>query len=290
MDRPPTAWFSTISVDRLGVVSSEKWLIDGAIDGSHPSSLVLAAVLRQNDAMGRADRTGPVAVWAHGAGSSATFLSRAFPSDRLGVAESVYLDDRTGDVSAIEASLRKAVESRPGPVVLGGVSLGAHAVARSLSDPPANVVGAILCLPAWTGPAAFVAGLTATAAEAINRLGIYGVLSELPEDDWVTRELADAWSERSDAELVAELERAARQPGPSVEQLRSISVPVAIVGMTDDPLHPASVAAQWGREIARSDVRSLSRDEPQKNLAAFADFARRALRTAFDLNHVPRSR
>lgn len=227
------------------------------------------------------ERRGPVSVWAHGAGSSARFLARAFPSDQLGMAESVYLDDRTGSVSAIEDALRYEVEASSGPVVVGGVSLGAHAAARLLSDPPANVVGAMLCLPAWSGPAGFVAGLTATAAQAIELLGIAGVLAELPADDWVTLELADAWSERTDAELVAELEQAAVQPGPTEAQLRSIGVPVGVVSMAGDPLHPASVSAQWGHEILRSDVRSLGRDEPGKNLDVFADVARAALRAAF---------
>ena len=258
--------------------------------GSGQTTSDQVEVLRQDDVMDEVTRRkseparkqrGPVSVWAHGAGSSATFLSRAFPPDRLGMADSVYLDDRTADVSVIEAALRREVEASPGRVVLGGVSIGAHAAARLLSDPPDNVIGAMLCLPAWSGPAAYIAGLTATAAEAIDRLGIAGVLEELPKDDWVTRELADAWSERTDEELVAELELAALQPGPSAEQLRSIAVPVGIVRMTDDPLHPASVSAQWGREIPRSNVQSLSRDEPGKDLTVFADAARAALRAAF---------
>jgi pimeloyl-ACP methyl ester carboxylesterase len=227
------------------------------------------------------DERGPLSIWAHGAGSSAAFLARSFPSDQLGMADSVYLDDRSADVSTIEAALRQEAESTARPVVLGGVSLGAHAAARVLSDPPINVVGAMLCLPAWTGPAAYVAGLTATAADAVAQLGIAGILAELPEEDWVTQQLADAWAERTDAELGAELAHAAQQPGPSVEQLRSIGVPVGIVSMTGDPLHPASVSAQWSREIPRSAVRTIGRDDPGKGLAVLARSARIALRESY---------
>lgn len=223
----------------------------------------------------------PIAVLAHGAASSSGFLAQAFPADRLGVGSCAYLDDRTGSVSQIRASLRKTIERLDAPVIVGGVSIGSHAAAQLLADPPLNVIGAVLCLPAWTGAPESVADMTGVAAEAVAVLGQAGVLAELPEEDWVTEQLREAWAQRSDAELTAELRMASKQPGPTSAQLRAIRVPVGLVHIDNDPLHPASVAAQWAREIPRSAVASVGRAAPGEDLAIFADAARRALREAW---------
>ncbi|MDA9913161.1 alpha/beta hydrolase [Candidatus Nanopelagicales bacterium] len=226
-------------------------------------------------------RKPPIAILAHGAGSSGEFLARAFPADRLGVADCIYLDDRTGDINRIQENLRSAVQDTDAPVLLGGVSLGAHAAAMVLSDPPSNVVGGLLILPAWSGANQPVADLTAIAAEAVRSLGSQGVLQELPTTDWVTEQLSLAWARRTDESLVNELATAAEQPGPTLAQLRTIPVPVGLVKLQQDPLHPATVAELWSREIPAASVTQLLRDEPAPDLAVFADAARAALRAGF---------
>jgi pimeloyl-ACP methyl ester carboxylesterase len=226
-------------------------------------------------------RKSPVAILAHGAGSSADFLACAFPADRLGVSRAHYLENRTGDVQQIKAALLTAARDIDAPVLLGGVSLGAHAATLALPHAPKNVVGGVLALPAWTGSGQPVAELTAVAAEAIAALGTAEILTQLPPADWVTHHLRLAWAQRTDAELARELANAAQQDGPSLANLRGITVPVGLVKLEDDPLHPAAVADLWAREIPAASTMGLARDEPGTDLAVFADAARAALRAAF---------
>ncbi len=220
-------------------------------------------------------------VLAHGAGSSSRFLERAFPAEALGAAECRYLDDRTGRIGEVMTGLAAAAPP-PRPTVLGGVSLGAHATARLLARPdlPAHVVGGLVVMPAWTGPPGRVADMTAAAADAVAALGTAGVLAELDPDDWVTPLLAGAWAERTDGDLVAELAAAATQPGPDEEMLRRIRVPVGIVALGDDPLHPESVARRWHDLIPHSALLQIPRSEPATDLSVFGATAGRALAAA----------
>lgn len=218
-------------------------------------------------------------VLAHGAGSCAAFLADAFPADRVGVAAAEYLDDRTGDRAAVEEALACACAQVDGPVVVGGVSLGAHAAAALLASDhaPRNAVAGLVVMPAWTGPPDRVAALTAAAAGALAALTPAGVLADLDSDDWVTPQLARAWAMRDVDLLVSELERAAVRPAPTEAELRRIGVPVALVALRSDPLHPEAVAKRWARAIPRSTLVTIARSEPAHDLAVFADRARDAL-------------
>lgn len=222
------------------------------------------------------------AVLAHGAGSGSRFLQRAFPADRLGMAHVRCLDDRTGNVARVARMLRAACPDDR-HVIVGGVSLGAHAAAGLLASRhrPAQVRAGLLVMPAWTGPPDVVADLTATAADAVASLGPEGVLADLDPSDWVTAELADAWAWRDPGELSAELREAARQPAPTKSDLAAIDVPVAVVALAGDPLHPESVARRWAELIPAAGVAVLGRDEPASDRAVFADAACDALADAF---------
>lgn len=223
-------------------------------------------------------------VLAHGAGSSAQFLAAAFPAHRIGagVRAACYLDDRTGDVGAIAAGLARACAEVAGPVVVGGVSLGAHAAAGLLAGPkaPANAVAGLVVMPAWTGPPDRIAHLTAAAAAALAALSPAGVLAELDADDWVTPQLRLAWSLRDPDDLVAELQLAATQPAPSERELSHVRVPVGVVALADDTLHPEAVARRWAGALRTSAVARLSRDDPARDLAVFADRAGQSLAAA----------
>lgn len=222
------------------------------------------------------------AVMAHGAGSGSGFLQRAFPADRLGVAKVTYVDDRTGSVARVARMLRSASHDDR-PTLVGGVSLGAHAAAGLLCSRhrPPHVAAGLLIMPAWTGPPDVVADLTATAADAVATLGPDGVLADLDATDWVTAELGDAWAWRDRAELAAELREAASQPAPTTSDLAAIDVPVAVVALAGDPLHPESVARRWSELIPASGLAVLGRDEPARDRAVFADAACAALAGAF---------
>lgn len=217
-------------------------------------------------------------VMAHGAGSGSEFLSVAFAADQVGVAQTGFVDDRTGKVGAVMTRLARAATD-PAPTILGGVSLGGHAAARLLAraDLPGHVVAGLIVMPAWSGQPGRVAGMTGAAADALAALGPAGVLGELDPHDWVTPLLARAWALRTPQDLVAELRAAADSAGPTEEELAAIRVPVGIVALADDPLHPAAVARAWQRTIPRAVLVELGREAPAGDLGAFGRAAKAAL-------------
>jgi len=224
-----------------------------------------------------------VAVLAHGAGSTAEFLQRAFPADRLGVAECRYVENRSGDLTQIQRSLRLAAITADLPVILGGVSLGGHAAAALLasSEAPPQAIAGLVCLPAWLGAPEEVASMTASAAADIAHRGSQAVLAELDPTDWVVNELAAAWRNLDDELLATELRATSRQPALTVTHLAQLRYPIGVVALANDPLHPQIAAQKWAATLPRSGLSLMARDEPAADRAVFADHARRALTDAW---------
>lgn len=217
-------------------------------------------------------------VMAHGAGSDSGFLSQAFTAGDMGVTDTRFVDDRTGLITAVMNGLAAAA-TPDRPTVLGGVSLGAHAAARLLArhDRPQHIVAGVLVMPAWTSGPDRLADLTSAAADALAALGPEGVLAELDPHDWVTPLLRTAWSRRQPSALVAELRTAALQPGPTRQELGAIEIPVVILALRDDPLHPIQVARSWQQWIPRAHIVELDRGAPDGDLAVFGRRAAEAL-------------
>lgn len=216
----------------------------------------------------------PVLIMAHGAGSSADFLARAFPARACGAATR-YLDDRTGAVTNItEQLLACAGEAarRGDRPVLGGVSIGAHAAALACArSAPGMLAGAVLVMPAWLGPAP-AGSPTAMAAAEISAIGAQGVLARLDDDpalrdDWVVAELRSAWRDR--ATLPHELAAAAAGAAPGVAALSMLRLPVLVVALADDPVHPLRVARAWSDAVPGADFEVIGRDEPAADLTVF---------------------
>jgi pimeloyl-ACP methyl ester carboxylesterase len=137
------------------------------------------------------------------------------------------------------------------PIVVGGVSLGAHVAARWAARNPGRCAGLILALPAWTGvPGDAPAALAARAsAEIVTNHGLETALEGTT--GWLRDELTRAWRGYGD-QLVPHLEEAAESPAPTLDELKSLTVPTGIVGCTDDPVHPIGVAEQWAEAIPRA--------------------------------------
>jgi pimeloyl-ACP methyl ester carboxylesterase len=210
---------------------------------------------------------------AHGAGSTAAFVSRTFPSDRCG-ARVHCLEDRTGSTSGMAGRLREEVLALRGDydeLLLGGVSIGAHAAGLAGIELAGLVDGYVFALPGWIGPAAN-AGLTAAAAREIRELGPGTVLSRLRDDpmsrtDWVVDELAAAWDGRPT--LVEELCAAAAEPAPTGEQLALLTSPALVLALDDDPVHPVAVARGWARALPNSRISIVGRAEPGRDRSVF---------------------
>jgi predicted alpha/beta hydrolase len=206
-------------------------------------------------------RDRPVAVLAPGSGSTAAFVVAAFggPLSEAGF-ELVALDDRTGDIEAATARLAALVDE-VGASLVGGVSLGAHAAVRVAATRP-QLRGALLVLPAWTGPPGAVAALSARAAAEVAEHGVAGVLARLPGSSWVGAELARAWPTYTQDDLVAALLATSRSTGPTTQELAAVAVPAAVVAVVGDPYHPEAVARAWAGILPTATLTVLAPTAP----------------------------
>ncbi len=198
----------------------------------------------------------PAAVIAHGSGSTADFVQRAFgPALQAAGYELVTWDDRTGDVAVVTNRLAD-LAARSRARIIGGISLGAHAAAWAAAG-RADLDGVLLALPAWTGPPGATAALSGLAAESLSREGLDRVLGRFAAGGWVGGELVRAWSAYGQQRVVAALRQAAASPAPSAEDLGRVAAPAGVVAFVDDPLHPVGVADEWCRALPRTAMRRL---------------------------------
>jgi pimeloyl-ACP methyl ester carboxylesterase len=196
--------------------------------------------------------SGRCAVVLPGSASTSDFAARALGPAlaALGLATVSADPGSLGDPDAQLRALDSAVRDWD-PVLVGGVSLGAHLAARWAAGRPAGrVAGLLLVMPAWTGDPGRVAAASAAAADEVERAGIEPVLARIaagaaPQSAWVAMELASAWPRYAPGALASALRATAASRGPSLGELAEIRVPCGIVGLRDDPLHPAAVAREW---------------------------------------------
>lgn len=264
------------------------------------SEIAVTLSVRIDDEAGSASGTGrataPVALIAHGAGSSAEFVQRAFGAPLRAAGWRLASYDLRGHGASTpvtdEAALGLdrhvqdllAVAARTGATLLGGVSMGAHAAALATLDPaaPPELAGLLLALPAWTGAPDVVAAANALQAAELRAVGIAPVLERIRRDHpgWVADELAAAWPGHDAASFAAVLSALARSPGPTEQELARIEVPVGVVALEDDPMHPARVAERWNRVLPRSGLERVAFDAPAGDRTVLGRAALGAYRAA----------
>jgi pimeloyl-ACP methyl ester carboxylesterase len=156
-----------------------------------------------------------------------------------------------GSLAALDAAADEAGE----PILVGGISFGAHLATEWAIRNPARCAGVLAALPAWSGPpagapASLAAGLT---ADLVRREGIDRALALSTEGvaPWLAAELDRAWRRHGDG-LAAGLLAAAGRPAATVATLRSLQVPVGIAACVDDPVHPVAVARTWAAALPRA--------------------------------------
>jgi pimeloyl-ACP methyl ester carboxylesterase len=199
-----------------------------------------------------------------GSGSDDRFVRSAFgPALRArGLALDAVTPRSGADVVAgYRAALDAAVE-RPGPFLVGGISLGAHvATAWAAERARGGLAGVLVALPAWTGtpdgaPAAAAARMTAAQVRSGGlRAAVVAARAGAPA--WLADELARAWAGYG-AGLADALDAAAAQPAPDPATLGSLAVPVGIAALVDDPVHPLATARTWARALPRAAVRTTT--------------------------------
>lgn len=213
----------------------------------------------QTDPVRRNRGTPLRAVALPGSGSDEVFASSVFagPLRALGVElHAVVPEPGRGVVRGYRAALDVALDA-PGPLLVAGISLGAHvAAAWTAALPgPRRPVGLLLALPAWTGepgdaPASRAARITAGHVRAGgSSAAIASARAGSPR--WLGDELARAWARYGDT-LADTLDSAAAEPGPTEAELRSVSVPAGVAALLDDPVHPLTEAQHWCRQLPRA--------------------------------------
>ena len=174
------------------------------------------------------------------------------------------VDDRSGAVEQVQAAVAASVR-RTGARLAGGVSLGAHAVARwaaSAAGAASGIEGLLLVLPAWTGPPGAVAALSALAAGEVDRLGPDAVVRSVDDGSWVGTELAAAWPTYGSG-LAAALRATAGSPGPTLDGARADRrCRWGWWGFVGDPFHPVEVAREWCEALPRAALVELEQDAP----------------------------
>jgi pimeloyl-ACP methyl ester carboxylesterase len=194
------------------------------------------------------------AVVLPGSGSDEVFVRSAFarPLALVGV-RLVAQPPRPGpelvrhQLTALDAAAR-----RHGRVLAGGVSLGAHLAAEWAAANPRACAGLLLALPGWTGaPGHAPAAVAALAsAESVRRDGLGQALETATSGvaGWLADELRRAWPRYGDG-LADSLQAGASHPAPDQATLRGITAAAGVVACSDDPVHPAAVAAAWASAL-----------------------------------------
>lgn len=200
-------------------------------------------------------------------------MRRAF-SELIGECQVLPWAPSTGDArtNANELAARVFDLPRTEPLLVIGVSVGAHAVAWWAQASPRPRTRLVLALPAWTGEPDDVAAVTAATAKRIAAHGVRAELAALERDfpgDWVAEELVRAWGALPRDLLVSTLQQTAASPAPTGPQLRRIKAETLVVGLHDDPLHPWTVAQQWAEAIPSATLIGLDRGQPQSDIAIF---------------------
>lgn len=228
-------------------------------DGVGPARRATRAATRAERRGGAADGRPVTAVVLPGSGSDEVFVRAAFAEPLRGAGIRLVAPGPrhgTGVVAGYHAALDAAADRAGGPLLVGGVSLGAHVAVRWAAGPGAGrVAGLLLALPAWGGdpagaPAARAARFTAAQVRE-GGLGSAVAAARAGAPAWLADELARAWAGHG-AGLADALDAAAAEPGPTPQELARPDVPAGVVGLVDDAVHPLAEARRWAGLLPRA--------------------------------------
>ncbi|GAY16190.1 serine aminopeptidase domain-containing protein [Mycobacterium sp. shizuoka-1] len=207
---------------------------------------------------------GVTAVLLPGTGSDDDYVYRAFAAPLHGVG-AVVTTPRPQPARLV-ASYLDALDdaARHGPVIVGGVSIGAAVALAWAIAHPGRAVGVLAALPAWTGaaqsaPAALSARHT---AHQLRTAGLVATTAQMQASSppWLADELTRSWLGQW-PELPDAMEEAADYVAPNIADLERLSVPMGVVGASDDPIHPLEVALEWVAAAPRAALRTVRLDD-----------------------------
>lgn len=207
---------------------------------------------------------GVTAVLLPGTGSDDDYVYRAFAGPLHGVGAVVATP--APQPARLIAGYLDALDdaARNGPIIVGGVSIGAAVTLAWALAHPGHAVAVLAALPAWSGaaqsaPAALSARHT---AQQLRTEGLVATTTQMRASSpaWLADELARSWLGQW-PDLPDAMEDAARYVAPSITEMGRLSVPMGVVGATDDPIHPLEVALEWVAAAPRAALRTVSLDD-----------------------------
>ncbi|NIJ12684.1 pimeloyl-ACP methyl ester carboxylesterase [Saccharomonospora amisosensis] len=204
------------------------------------------------------------AVVLPGTGSDEVFVRSVFarPLAALGIELIAPPPPRGADVVAGSGRLLDEIAGTvEGPLLVGGISLGAHLATEWALRRQDRCAGVLVALPAWNGaadaaPAAVAASVS---ADLVAREGVAAALEVATAGvaPWLAAELTRAWR-RHGKELAASLRAASVHRAPELARLPELKVPVGIAACTDDPVHPVAVAHAWAQALPKAVLRETT--------------------------------
>jgi pimeloyl-ACP methyl ester carboxylesterase len=207
---------------------------------------------------------GMTAVLLPGTGSDDDYVYRAFAGPLHGVGAVVMTP--APQPARLVASYLEALDNaaRQGPILVGGVSIGAAVTLAWALANPSRAVAVLAALPAWSG-AAHSAPAALSARHTAHQLRTEGLVATTTQmrassPAWLADELARSWLSQW-PDLPAAMEEAAAYVAPSIAEVERLSVPMGVVGATDDPIHPLEVALAWAAAAPRAALRTVSLDD-----------------------------
>jgi pimeloyl-ACP methyl ester carboxylesterase len=154
--------------------------------------------------------------------------------------------------------------ARDGPIVVGGVSIGAAVAVAWALEHPGHTIAALVALPAWTGapddsPAAIAARYS---AQQLRDDGLDATTAQMRASSppWLAKELTRSWRGQW-PDLPDAMDEAAGYVAPTNAQLRGLTAPMGIAAAGDDPIHPLDVGRQWAVAAPYAALHTVTLDE-----------------------------
>ena len=210
------------------------------------------------------DLASVVTVLLPGTGSDEDYVRRAFAAP-LEQAGAVVVAVPPKPEQLVAGYLRALDEAAlGGPIAVGGVSIGAAVATCWALANPGRTVAVLAVLPPWTGaPGAAPAALSARhTAARLRREGLAATTAAMTSSSppWLAEELARSWL-RQWPNLPDAMDQAAAYVGPTATELGRLAAPMAVVGASDDPIHPVTVAREWASAVPHAALSIVTLDQ-----------------------------
>jgi pimeloyl-ACP methyl ester carboxylesterase len=210
------------------------------------------------------DLRGFTTVLLAGTGSDDDYVGRAF-SGPLQAVGAVVVTPPPQPGRLIDAYLSALDDAaRAGPIVVGGVSIGAAVAAAWALAHPDRTVAVLAALPAWSGiPGAAPAALSARhTASLLRRDGLEVTTTQMRASSppWLADELTRSWRSQW-PQLPNAMEEAASYVAPSRTELQGLTAPLGVAAVLDDPIHPLQVGIDRAAAAPRGALRTLTLEQ-----------------------------